>query len=300
MEMTDKIIAVGKMQQYIETHFEEDITLEALSQAADYSKYHATRVFKALVGQTPFEVIRALRLTKAAQTLRDSTAKVVTVALDSGFDSHDGFTRAFARRFTMTPRRYRLETPAVPYYIPHPVDAYYRLKEGASTMAKNLPTNTMTVTAVERSARKLILLRASNATDYLTFCQEVGCAWEGLLNSIAEKLDAPALLTLPNNLVKPGTGRTAAGVEVPQTYNKSLPDGVEIITLPPCTMLYFQGPCYQDEQDFAQAIGALWDHMAVYDPQPYGWTYAPELAPYFNFGASAPHGAKMARPAKKR
>jgi AraC-like DNA-binding protein len=83
MELSDKIIAVGKMQKYIDIHFDDEITLEDLSRATGYSKYHAARIFKELTGRTPFEAIRALRLTKAEQTLRDSDSKVVDVALDN-------------------------------------------------------------------------------------------------------------------------------------------------------------------------------------------------------------------------
>ena len=95
MELSDKIIAVSKMQKYIDEHFNEEITLEDLSRAASYSRYHAVRIFKELTGRTPFEAIRTLRLTKAAQALRDSDNKVVDVALDNGFGSHDRFTKAF-------------------------------------------------------------------------------------------------------------------------------------------------------------------------------------------------------------
>ena len=90
-----KIKAVSRMQHYIETHLDEAITLEGIADAAGYSKYHAVRIFKELTGRTPFETIRALRLTKAAQALQSCQGKVVDVAVSTGFDSHDGFTRAF-------------------------------------------------------------------------------------------------------------------------------------------------------------------------------------------------------------
>ena len=299
MELSDKIIAVGKMQRYIDIHFDDEITLEDLSRAAGYSKYHAARIFRELTGRTPFETIRALRLTKAAQALRDSDSKVVDVALDSGFDSHDGFTKAFARQFDITPQKYHKKTPAVNWFIHYPIEAYYTLKEGTEPMSKEPISRTMTVTAVERPARKLILVRSVNATEYFSFCEEMGCSWEGTFNSISEKFDTPALLTLPQNLIKPGTGNTAPGVEVPLDYNKPIPTGCDVIELPPCTMLYFQGASYEDENDFGEAIGTLWEIMGTYNPTQYGWQYAPELAPYFNFGASAQMGARMARPAKK-
>jgi len=299
MELSDKINAVSKMQKYIDAHFNDEITLDDLSQAAGYSKYHATRIFKELTGKTPFESIRALRLTKAATALRDSDDKVVDVALDNGFESHDGFTRAFARQFAITPQKYQRETPAVQYYVQYPVEAYYALKEGAKIMPKEPIKRTMTVTAMERPARKLILIRSVRATEYFSFCEEAGCDWEGVFNSIPEKFDTSALLTLPQNLIKLGTGNTASGVEVPLDYNKPIPDGCDVIELSPCIMLYFQGAAYEDENDFGEAIGTLWEIMASYDPSLYGWQYAVELAPYFNFGAAAKTGARMARPVKK-
>ena len=104
--MKEKITAVDRMQRYITEHLDEEITLEALASAAGYSKYHAARLFKELCGQTPFETIRAMRLTKAAKLLQNSDERIAELALDSGFDSHDGFTRAFAKRFDITPQKY--------------------------------------------------------------------------------------------------------------------------------------------------------------------------------------------------
>ena len=156
----------------------------------------------------------------------------------------------------------------------------------------------MTVTAVERPARKLLLIRSVRATEYFSFCEEMGCEWEGIFNSIPEKFDTAALLTLPQSLVKLGTGNTASGVEVPLEYNKPIPEGCDVVELPACTMLYFQGAPYDDENDFGEAIGTLWEVMASYDSKIYGWQYAPELAPYFNFGAAAKTGARMARPVR--
>jgi len=166
-------------------------------------------------------------------------------------------------------------------------------------MPKEPISRTMTVTAVERPARKLILVRSVKATEYFSYCEEMGCDWEGVFNSISEKFDTSALLTLPPNLIKPGTGNTASGVEVPLDYNKTIPTGYDVIELPPCTMLYFQGAPFEDENDFGEAIGTLWDIMNTYDPTQYSWQYAPELAPYFNFGTLAKRGAKMARPVKE-
>ena len=243
MKQTDKIEAVGKMQKYILTHLNEKITLDDLSRTSGYSKFHAVRMFKELSGDTPYEYIRALRLTKAAESLRDFGGKIIEIALKSGFESHDGFTRAFERRFGITPKRYAEEKPAVPYFIHRSVSAYYLFNEKDITMENERVPRTVTVTAVERPERKLILLRAKNTKDgcYEGYCEEMGCEWEGLLNSIPEKFAPAGLLTLPDSLVTPGTSNTASGVEVPVDYSKSIPEGYDVIVLNPCTMLFFQG-----------------------------------------------------------
>jgi AraC-like DNA-binding protein len=300
MQDWDKINAVDRMQKYIVSHIEEEITMQDLSRAAGYSLWHALRIFKELTQKTPFEYIRALRLTKAAKEIRDSDSKIIDVALNSGFDSHDVFTRAFARQFAITPQKYRNEKPFISYFIYRPVSEYYLYiknnKRNGDEM-KDLISRTVTVQAIERPARRLILQRSKNATDYWSYCEEKGCEWEGL-NDIPEKFDTAAILELPRNLMKDGTSSVAAGIEVSADYTKSLPDGYEMIELPACTMLYFRGMPFENEEDFEKAIDIVFEAIANYTPEFYGYAFADELAPKFNYGASAKTGAKAALPVK--
>lgn len=215
MEDWEKINAVDRMQSYIMTHLEEEIAMQDLSDAAGYSLWHSLRLFKEYLNKTPFEYIRAMRLTAAAKQLRDSKAKVIDTAMQNGFDSHDGFTRAFARQFKITPRKYQSEKPPVRYFTHYPVrHSYLHLRKRSDEDMKNGLSNTITVQAMERPARKMILLRSKQATDYFSFCEEQGCEWDGLLNSIAEKLDTAACLTLPGNLTILTAARVMAIVSV--------------------------------------------------------------------------------------
>lgn len=107
MESREQINAVWQMQNYIEGHLDEPITLHALAKSAGYSPWHCARIFKELTGKAPFEYIRMYRLSKAAMELRDNDIKVVDVAMDFLFDSHEGFTRAFRRQFGMSPNEYK-------------------------------------------------------------------------------------------------------------------------------------------------------------------------------------------------
>jgi len=302
--MDDKVAAVNRMQEYIAAHLDGEITLEALGAAAGYSKYYAVRAFGELTGRTPFAYIRALRLTRAAQALRDgggglvrSTSPVIDAALDSGFDSHDGFTRAFMREFGVNPQEYARKTPAVRYFVPYPIAAYYTLKEGAEPMPKEKVPRTVTVTTVERPARKLIFLR-TGGRGYFKDCEEVGCDWEGFYNSIPEKFDTAAGCHLPRFLVKPGTSGSAFCVEVPLDYNKPIPEGYESAELPPCTYLYFTGMPYDDPNDFCVAIGIVNEAVGAYPFERFGWKRS-ENGPDLGMGADAETGARFAMPVER-
>ncbi len=48
-------------------------------------------------------------------------------------------------------------------------------------------TTIVTVTPIARPKRKLIVLRSKHAEDYLSFCNEMGCDWAGLFNSIRKR-----------------------------------------------------------------------------------------------------------------
>ena len=117
MERWEKLRAVQKMQDYIAAHIADPITLKELAKEAGYSPWHAARIFKESTGKAPFDYIRSLRLSRAAGKLDVKGVKVVDVAFDFVFGSHEGFTRAFSRQFGVTPREYAKNKPAVNLFI---------------------------------------------------------------------------------------------------------------------------------------------------------------------------------------
>jgi len=84
-----------------------DVSLDALAGRAGWSRFHLHRAFRRLVGETPKAYTQRLRLDRAAARLATGTDRVVDIALDSGFASHEVFSRAFRRRFGRSPERYR-------------------------------------------------------------------------------------------------------------------------------------------------------------------------------------------------
>lgn len=287
------IKAVVAAQEYIKTHHNDNhFCLEIVCNTIGYSRRQLDRLFQKHMKITLSEYINAVVLSTSAEKLLHTDNSVIDVALDSHYQSHEGYTRSFAKRFSVTPKEYRKSKIAIPLFTQHPVNHYHILKEGQSMDIATI----CTVTPVNRPKRKLIYLTSRYATDYLSYCEEVGCDWEGLLNSIREKFDTAALIDLPDSLQKKGISKIAAGVEVPIDYNKALPDGYEVAELPECVMLYFQSEPYDNPDDFGKYIGQVFKAIENYNLERYGYKYATSIAPTLNLGAEPEIGARIAIP----
>jgi AraC-like DNA-binding protein len=95
---------------YVESHLDQDITLESAAEAAFYSPYHFHRLFRKLTGEAFAAYVRRLRLENGAFLLR--TGKPVTeTALVSGYWTHEAFTRAFRKAFGRPPREFAAYMP---------------------------------------------------------------------------------------------------------------------------------------------------------------------------------------------
>lgn len=307
MERPDTIGAVQRMQDYMDAHIGERITLADLARAAGYSQWHSARVFKALVGKAPFEYLRALRLSHAAMSLRSDAdgagggPRIMDVALDFVFDSHEGFTRAFSRQFGLSPSEFRRRGGSVELFMPHPIRDYYiQLQKVERRMAARPEprAKTVFVQVVERPARKAIIRRGVRATHYFEYCEEVGCdVWE-ILSGIEQAMYEPAGMWLPESMVRPGTSSYVQGVEVAADYGGSVPDGFEVIELPACKVMVFQGEPFEDE-DSSEAIGDLWEAINNYDPTTYGFEWADDEAPRFQLAPLGYRGYIEGRPVRQ-
>jgi len=299
MTSWENIQAVKKMQGYIETNIHAPITLKALAAAAGYSPAYAARVFKKLTGKTPFEYLRERRLTCAAEQLMENKSRVIDVAFDFVFDSHEGFTRVFSKTFGVPPIQFKHGQSTVKPFMPLPNHVPLpNTSKGDAKMNNQTNPGTVFVQVVDRPRRNVILKRGIKAEDYYAYCEEVGCdIWETLLG-IKQALYEPIGMWLPDKLILPGTSKYIQGVEVPEDYAGPLPEGFEMITLAPCQMMVFQGEPFDDEA-FEEAISDIWALMEKYDPTLYGFTWADEDAPRFQMSPQGYRGYIEARPVKR-
>lgn len=281
MDKAEATMAVQKVQEYIEEHICDEITLKELSRVAGYSPWYTAKIFKEITGKTPFDYIRALRLTGAALTLREGQHKILDVALDFVFDSHEGFTRAFSKEFGLPPKKYSQNTPPIQLFMPYKVfDTYRELHKGGSKMNENNQSKAVFVQVVERPERKVLLKRGITATNYFEYCKEVDCEVWSMLSSVKEALYEPIGMWLPQHLIKEGTSEYVQGVELPLDYDKSIPEDYELVTLPPCKMMIFQGEPYDDD-NFMDEIQDVWNKIDQFNPAIYGYAWAKEAAPRF-------------------
>ena len=290
--------AAETMRRYIVDNLDGSIDPSRVSAAAGYSLRHGSRIFRHHTGHGIGEYIRLLRLSAAARQIADGAENVLDVALSHQYDSHEGFTKAFTSAFGVSPVAHRKGSRPIRYFIPYPVspkDTMFKRKDD-----KPMEHTPVTATIAQRPARKLITLYSETGTDYWSFCQEKGCDWEGLLLSVRGRLDIPALVTLPPNLVPVGKAVAAVAVEVPASYSGEIPEGYAVIDLPAGEMIYFQSPPYHDEEVFADAIGAVFAAYESYDPALFGYAFATDTLPVFNFGAFADKGARIAIPVVKK
>lgn len=296
MKSIEQLNAVQKIQDYINNHLNEEITLKILSRVSGYSPSHTERLFKELTDQNLFDYIRLMRLTDAAKTMRHKKKiKIIDISLNYLFDSHEGFTRAFSKTFGVSPKKYQKNLIPVQYFIPYSVLSRHVLKLKEEVIV--MKSKTVFVQVVERPKRKAIIKRGIKAKSYFPYCEEFGCDVWGILASIPDALYEPAGFWLPKHLVKPNTSEYVQGVEINLDSHQQIPDGFDVVELDACQMMIFQGEPY-DDVNFMQEIGAIQDHIAVFDPKLYGYEWD-DKHPSFQLEPQSHRGYIEAKPVKK-
>ena len=265
--MNEHIEAVQKMQDYIAAHLDNNITMTDLAKESQYSPWYSYRLFVDLLHMTPSVYIRRLRLSKSALRLRDEKIKVIDIAFDTGFDSVDGYQRAFYKEFGCNPHEYAICHTPIYLFTPYGVK-YTNIKE-----KKNMSeVKNVFIQVIEKPERKVIIKRGKEATAYFKYCEEVGCDVWGLLSSIKSICGEPVCLWLPKKYIKENTSEYVQGVEVPMDYTGQIPEGFDVIKLPKCKYIMFQGEPFEEE-NFCEAIGQVCDAIKKYNPNINGFNW---------------------------
>jgi len=98
---------VARAIEHVRASLDDALSLDSLGRKAHLSPLHFHRIFRGLMGETPGELHRRLRLERAGFSLATSQLAVTRIALEAGYETHESFTRAFASAFGLSPSEFR-------------------------------------------------------------------------------------------------------------------------------------------------------------------------------------------------
>ena len=101
------LMPIERMARVMAERFHEDLPVRAIASAANLHPNYAMTLFRRACGITLRDYLQQHRLARAQQLLLTSDAKVIDVALESGFGSASAFYATFARILRETPESYR-------------------------------------------------------------------------------------------------------------------------------------------------------------------------------------------------
>ena len=120
---------IQKAIDYIETNLENAIDLEKVATEAYMSNAHFYRLFFALTGLAVKEYIRRRRISIAALTVVNSNENILDIALRSGFESNEAFSRAFKRITGYPPTVFRKGNHNYHFERVNLMDKYYDVQD---------------------------------------------------------------------------------------------------------------------------------------------------------------------------
>jgi AraC family transcriptional regulator len=99
---------IYKVQDYIETHLYDSLSLEELADVAGFSKFHFHRIFKGIVHETLSQYVNRLKIERATNLLVHRLDMTVTdIAYHFGFADSSVFSRTFKNYYGVSPSEYR-------------------------------------------------------------------------------------------------------------------------------------------------------------------------------------------------
>jgi AraC family transcriptional regulator len=98
---------IQRVLRYIHDHPAEDLSLDVLADVAAMSRFHWSRVWRGVMGETVTGTVRRLRMHFAAMRLVHEDCPIAQIAASVGYPDKASFARAFASEFGCTAKSYR-------------------------------------------------------------------------------------------------------------------------------------------------------------------------------------------------
>ena len=101
-----KDLSFADAADYINKHYNEDITLEKLAEKFHFSKYYISHLFKDYAGVSPYDYLIIRRLYNFNDLVRGKTS-ISEACFLVGFNNYSNFFRLYKKHFKITPQQFK-------------------------------------------------------------------------------------------------------------------------------------------------------------------------------------------------
>lgn len=237
--------AMTRAEIWLQDTLDKTLGIEDLANHLGYSSSQIRRQFRQCFNISPNAYREKRRLEHAAVLLSLTSQNIAHIALRCGYLNHSSFSRAFQRRYELTPRSYRYALSGI-HALPLPKQQF------KTTIARSQP-------------RQIVLMRRYNAperidglglTKYHT--SQLEC-FQAHLEHVTPAISLPDLLPEKvEALEEPSTHqiRTDVGLYLEsnaQTNHLALPAAYRRVAIP---SHYYAKTCFKDFAELSQAMTA--------------------------------------------
>ena len=92
---------------HVQNSYAQNITIKQVADLCSFSESHFMKLFRELTGMSFTAYLVNYRLELSAKQLLETNHKIIDIATNCGFNNHSYFTRAFLKKYGLTPAKYR-------------------------------------------------------------------------------------------------------------------------------------------------------------------------------------------------
>lgn len=98
---------IRKAKEYIDKHFQKDMSLDDISRELNISPYYFSKLFKEETGENFVEYVTGRRMNRAKQLLKNSEMSIKEVCAEAGYSDPNYFSRIFKKYQGVSPTEYK-------------------------------------------------------------------------------------------------------------------------------------------------------------------------------------------------
>ena len=258
--------AIQAMINWIDENIDKNPTLLDMSKQIGYSPYYCSSQFHQIVGMAIREYVSQQKLYYAALDIRDTDKRIIDVAIQYGYSSHEALTTAFRKKYGISPKTYRRENTLIHLPLKQSVLPPEQYQKGEIFMITNASVRVEYI-----PAHKYVGVYKQSTT-------KNGEIWAGhdcdLVTSTVHSMGSlsdPIVTAHTAGWVWSGKNRTYFyGLGVPLDFKGKIPEGFEMRDIPGSYYIVFSHPPFDYPKDNEEAINVVEKMAWNFDPKTMG------------------------------